>query len=631
MHGLAIKLWSSEFDQVSDEFKTLDSVVYLSHDINHSDIVYIGSVISHLVGDSSLEDVFRKSVPVVKGEPISWDVEPSSVKEEHPDYESGNNEDHKENYFAHDMDEECKEADIKPQLKSKKRKKSVNNSDSESSNDDINDADFDSKPSRARKPRSGPPLHSFSRPGTCNACSRECANQGALVAHLKTCNPDQLKELTKKTRKKPEGSKREYQEYSCSYCGRKFSFKKACEKHELLHISDPGSKKLKESSWRENTKSRKDPNTPAMPNGQYQCDKCQAVFTMHSALVRHEEAHNLSESLASQPGEESKLSVQEMKAGAIMKCTVCDVAYTTFGMYQQHMKKYHNKSLGCDDCGKRFTLPNALKNHIINHHTTFPKRCDECSHYCASKEEFKEHMANTHGDGVQEKTNPCETCGKMFKSKYSLKAHIKLMHRESEEFPCDQCGKVFRAKASLEYHTKVHNGDYPYRCDECGNGFMRHDHMLDCKNAHAGIFKFQCPQCDYKTNKERQYKRHVTVHTNDKPFSCPICGHSSSTVGNLSSHVRKVHKLTLVKSEILARRNRHGHVMTEEELAEAKRKLELTEKVQDTIKMRPEGAGNVANNINRTPGKNTAVTKTRGSEEVGLGDIPSTRLLFPYL
>ena len=274
MYGLAIKLWSSEFDKESDEFKTLDSVVYLSHDIGHTDIVYISSVISHLVGDNSLEEVFRKHVPVVKGEPISWDAEPSFVKEEQPDYDSGNNEDHKENYFGHDMDEDFKEAERKTQMN--KRKKSLD--DSDSNNDDVNDEDFGPKPKKARKPRSGPPLHSFSRPGRCNACSRECANQGALVAHLKICNPEQLKELPEKTRKrKPEGAKREYQEYSCTYCARKFSFKKASEKHELLHISDPDSKKLKESSWRESSKSRRDPNTPSMPNGQYQCDKCQAA------------------------------------------------------------------------------------------------------------------------------------------------------------------------------------------------------------------------------------------------------------------------------------------------------------------------------------------------------------------
>ena len=59
MYGLAIKLWSSEFDKVSDEYKVDDSVVYLCHDISNRDILYLSSVINHLVGDNSLEEVFR--------------------------------------------------------------------------------------------------------------------------------------------------------------------------------------------------------------------------------------------------------------------------------------------------------------------------------------------------------------------------------------------------------------------------------------------------------------------------------------------------------------------------------------------------------------------------------------------
>ena len=115
MYGLAIKLWSSEFDKESDEFKTLDSVVYLSHDISNSDILYLSSVISHLVGDDSLEDVFRKHVPVVKGEPISWD-EPL-VKMEQPEYESGNEETKGYEWF----DDGCSqdEIEIKPKIAKK--------------------------------------------------------------------------------------------------------------------------------------------------------------------------------------------------------------------------------------------------------------------------------------------------------------------------------------------------------------------------------------------------------------------------------------------------------------------------------------------------------------------------------
>ena len=67
MFGIAIKLWCSEFDQESDEFKVNDSVVYLCHDINNRDILYLSTVINHLVGDNSLEEIFRSHVPIIKG------------------------------------------------------------------------------------------------------------------------------------------------------------------------------------------------------------------------------------------------------------------------------------------------------------------------------------------------------------------------------------------------------------------------------------------------------------------------------------------------------------------------------------------------------------------------------------
>ena len=319
-----------------------------------------------------------------------------------------------------------------------------------------------------------------------------------------------------------------------------------------------------------------------------------------------------------------------------MKCTTCDVAYTNFGYYQAHMKKYHHKALVCDDCGKRFTMPNAMKNHRLNYHTSFPKNCDECGHYCGTKDVFKKHLLVAHGDGIQENNVPCEICGKLLKSKYSLKAHVKQVHGKKEaDYPCDKCGKVFRSKASLIYHTKVHTGDFTYRCDECGNGYMRFDNMLDCKNAHAGIFKYHCPHCEYKTNKDKQYKRHLTVHSSEKPFTCPICQHHSSNTSNLSSHVRKCHKITLVQAELMARRDRHGNTLTEEGLETARKKIELSEKVEDTKRARSDQVANVPLNVNRPNTKKDApIIKTQphddASNDGSTGYQPPARLLFPY-
>ena len=100
MYGLAIKLWSSEFDKELDEYKIIDSVAYLCNDVANRDILYLSTVINHLVGDDSLDEIFRKHVPIVKGETISWD-EPL-IKLEQPEYDSGNEDNKLFSHHSHD-------------------------------------------------------------------------------------------------------------------------------------------------------------------------------------------------------------------------------------------------------------------------------------------------------------------------------------------------------------------------------------------------------------------------------------------------------------------------------------------------------------------------------------------------
>ena len=66
-NGIAIKLWSSHFDRETDSLQTDDSVVYVFGDTSVEDILYISSVVNHLTGDDSLDGLFRKLAPNIKG------------------------------------------------------------------------------------------------------------------------------------------------------------------------------------------------------------------------------------------------------------------------------------------------------------------------------------------------------------------------------------------------------------------------------------------------------------------------------------------------------------------------------------------------------------------------------------
>ena len=361
MYGVAIKIWSSEFDKESDEFKTVDSVVYLCHDIANKDIIYLSTVINHLVGDDCLDDVFKKHVPIVKGEPISWD-EPL-VKVEQQDYVSGDED------FKGGFDYYADFKEPKPKISKSKPKKRFSENSSDSDNDNDDDEDFKVKTKKPKKPRTGPPLHTLSKPGKCNKCEKECANQGALIAHLKVCNPEQIPDVERKSKKKVyadgEVAKNAKggsysQDYNCSYCARSFAFQKSLEKHEYMHLTDPDNPKLTGHLKKRGKNTYvcinvciRCPQTlciiyctifigmyllyilqpciadgkpkksgPKMPRGNYQCDKCVMVFTLHEALVRHQEAHKLSESSPSLGNETDQgFKLQEVKVSIyIVNC-----------------------------------------------------------------------------------------------------------------------------------------------------------------------------------------------------------------------------------------------------------------------------------------------------------------------
>ena len=47
------------------------------------------------------------------------------------------------------------------------------------------------------------------------------------------------------------------------------------------------------------------------------------------------------------------------------------------------------RHMTCDECGKKFTMPNALKNHRLNNHTQFPKHYEDCGVFCLTKKILK--------------------------------------------------------------------------------------------------------------------------------------------------------------------------------------------------------------------------------------------------
>ncbi|KAL1402474.1 hypothetical protein pipiens_006081 [Culex pipiens pipiens] len=152
-----------------------------------------------------------------------------------------------------------------------------------------------------------------------------------------------------------------------------------------------------------------------------------------------------------------------------------------------HMNKHNDiKPYKCknESCGMDF----YGKLHLYKHTERCGKIkpvCPLCGLQLSSKATLHAHM-KTHAGTPEAPVAPvaeCETCGKKFKTKKSLKNH-QTVHLNEWNYPCGECGKMLKTAASLSVHRRIHMEVKPFSCAVCGQGFtlksLVERHMQKC-------------------------------------------------------------------------------------------------------------------------------------------------------
>merc|ERR1712066_415175 len=65
----------------------------------------------------------------------------------------------------------------------------------------------------------------------------------------------------------------------------------------------------------------------------------------------------------------------------------------------------------------------------------------------------------------------CMQCGKQFTKPGRVVQHVEKVHRREKSAECHICGKQFQYAHTLKTHMFTHTGDYPYSCNRCGRQF----------------------------------------------------------------------------------------------------------------------------------------------------------------
>uniref|UniRef100_A0A8C5SST7 Uncharacterized protein n=1 Tax=Laticauda laticaudata TaxID=8630 RepID=A0A8C5SST7_LATLA len=215
-------------------------------------------------------------------------------------------------------------------------------------------------------------------------------------------NPSKHSECEKRTPQPPDLQMGE-KPYTCTDCGKNFSFKSSLVRHQRLHTGEKP----------------------------YKCLDCGKNFSQSSNLLNHQRIHT---------GEKP------------YSCPDCGKSFSNSSSLTSHERTHRGeKPYKCASCGKFFSCNSVLRIHERIHTGEKPYLCLVCGK-SFSRREFLVGHQRTH---TGEKPYECAECGRSFSQRSNLINHQRS-HTGEKPFECLDCGKKFSHKASLLKHERNH-------------------------------------------------------------------------------------------------------------------------------------------------------------------------------
>ncbi|XP_048212309.1 LOW QUALITY PROTEIN: zinc finger protein ZXDC [Perognathus longimembris pacificus] len=186
------------------------------------------------------------------------------------------------------------------------------------------------------------------------------------------------------------------------------------------------------------------------PERPYKCDfpGCEKTFITVSALFSHNRAHFREQELfsCSFPGcskqydKACRLKIH-LRSHTGERPFICDSdscgwTFTSMSKLLRHKRKHEDdRRFTCpvEGCGKSFTRAEHLKGHSITHLGTKPFACPVngcCARFSARSSLYIHSKKHLQDVGAPKSRCPVPSCGRLFTSKHSMKAHVARQHSQ---------------------------------------------------------------------------------------------------------------------------------------------------------------------------------------------------------